>query len=98
MDIDADLLDAVTTGDLVRTEALLRHGANANQADPYEGSLLMVAAYIGEIDMVRLLLRYGADVRHQNEFGEDAVARASSVGREDIVVVVRNAQLGGGRG
>jgi hypothetical protein len=70
----------VKRGDLIGLRAWLRAGGDANLADRFGWTLLMLAALHGRTDVVGVLLEAGADARLQNRFGDTAKACALSSG------------------
>ena len=56
------LMQAVKANDAARVQSLLEQGADVNELDANEDAPLVMAAYEGYTDIVRLLLAAGADV------------------------------------
>ncbi|XP_033106876.1 ankyrin repeat domain-containing protein 50-like [Anneissia japonica] len=76
---------------LQRTESvndLLDGGASVNQVDDNGRSLLSNAAFIGNVDVVKVLMNRGADVDVADKTGQTAISLASRQGHSDIVDVL----------
>ncbi len=56
------LMKAVQKNDVPRVQTLIADGANVDELDPNGDAPLVMAAYLGHTDIVRLLLEAGADV------------------------------------
>lgn len=56
------VMKAVQKNDVARMQALIADGADVNELDPNGDAPLVMAAYLGHTDIVRLLLAAGADV------------------------------------
>ncbi|MBO8450903.1 MAG: ankyrin repeat domain-containing protein [Spirochaetes bacterium] len=65
--------------------------ADVNAEDPDGGTALMIAAYDGHADVVRLLLDAGADVNAEDQNGSTALMLAAEEGHEDIVRILTEA-------
>jgi ankyrin repeat protein len=73
---------------------LLENGANINDKeyrDLIDQSPLIIAAFNGCTDIVRMLLDAGADIGHRNDQGENALISASQEGNIDVVKVLLDA-------
>jgi ankyrin repeat protein len=57
------LMKAVKRNDVRGVQQLIAGGANVDELDPNGDAPLVMAAYLGHTDIVRLLLEAGADVR-----------------------------------
>jgi ankyrin repeat protein len=57
------LMRAVQNDDAARVKTLIADGANVDELDPNGDAPLVMAAYLGHTEIVRLLLEAGADVR-----------------------------------
>ena len=79
------LFQAIQEASPARIEALLSEGADVNARDNNGLTPLMVVAFLGRVDIVRLLLQKGADVNARDLQGEGALIKASAAGREKIV-------------
>jgi ankyrin repeat protein len=86
--IDGQLFDAAKTGDLEKLSALLdKHPAKLQARNqPYEHTLLHVAAFAGHVPIVDLLLERGLDV-NSREKGDNTYAMhwAAAAGHGDVV-------------
>src|SRR4051812_20832144 len=56
------LMQAVRSNDLAAMKQLIASGANVSELDEHRDAPLVMAAYLGHTDIVRLLLEAGADV------------------------------------
>lgn len=72
-------------GDVARVSQLLTMGAPPNLTNDRGDSLLILAAYHRQEDMVRLLLEHRADVERVNDNGQTALGAA--VFRQDRAIV-----------
>ncbi|XP_071951025.1 uncharacterized protein [Antedon mediterranea] len=73
---------------LQRTESvndLLDGGASVNQVDDNGRSLLSNAAFLGNMDVVKVLMNRGADVDVADKTGQTAISLASRQGHSNIV-------------
>lgn len=77
------LMLAVYNNQEVFAEALLRCSANANSVDDAGNSVLMGAAFKGNIQMIKTLVLYGADVDLKNQMGMSAYDWAKTFGRKE---------------
>lgn len=68
-----------------RLQALLDAGLDANLSNEEGNSLLMLAAYNGQTDLVEILLGHGAAVDQMNDRGQTPLAGA--VFKKDIATV-----------
>ncbi len=64
-------------------------GAHVNQRTADGSTALLVAAYEGQLDVVRLLIEKGADVNAMNENGFTPAMVAAYVGYDEIVSILR---------
>lgn len=60
--MSTELFNAVLAGDVAKTAALLKSGADVNASNEEGSSLLMLAAGAGHLAMVEMLLKAGAEV------------------------------------
>lgn len=70
------LYNGARTGDLALFQQALPAGLPANMANEKGDSLLMLAAYYGHANLVRLLLHHGADPNRLNDKGQSPLAGA----------------------
>jgi len=73
---------------------LLENGANINDKeyrDLIDQTPLIIAAFNGCTDIVRMLLDAGSDIGHRNDQGENALITASQEGNTDVVKVLLDA-------
>lgn len=71
------LLDAAEAGDSAALEGVLASGADADAADPFGRTALMLAAAGGHDDVIRSLLAAGADVHARSQTGWTALMFAA---------------------
>ncbi len=93
------LQNAVTAGRLDFVEALLKDGADVNDALDYHHvpklfdhmeTPLHTAVRLAKLDMVAKLLQHGADPKLPDSKGKTVVMRAQEKGREDIIEALHN--------
>ncbi len=89
----------VITGDYVSVANLLVEGVEVNQLDRYGQTALMLAAWHGWAEVVRLLLQYNADLDITAKYGLSALMLAvvnhhSDVAKE-LIDAGANTQLRG---
>jgi ankyrin repeat protein len=73
---------------------LLENGANINDKeyrDLIDQTPLIIAAFNGCTDIVKMLLYAGADIGHRNDQGENALISAAQEGNIDVVKVLLEA-------
>lgn len=78
-------LDLAREGDSEQLAAFLDGGLPPNLSDPDGNSLLMLAAYHGRPETVRLLLARGADPDRLNARGQSIIAGAMFKGEDEVV-------------
>ncbi|UCB47162.1 MAG: ankyrin repeat domain-containing protein [Spirochaetota bacterium] len=71
-----ELFEAIKNGDLHQTELLIKKGADVNATNDKHDTALILAADIGNIEIVKLLIDHGADVHAKG-------GRAYTVAREN---------------
>src|ERR1700759_397099 len=69
----------------------VEHGLPADVRDENCNTLLMLAAYHGHADTVRMLVEHGADVDLRNERDQSPLAGAVFKGEDEVVRVLRDA-------
>jgi ankyrin repeat protein len=83
------LLDATYAGDAARVAALIRSGADVNEANQFGATPMMQAALRGDTEVLRLLLKGGADPDSPSAEGETAlmiVARTGNIEAAKLLV------------
>ncbi len=83
------LLDATYTGDAARVAALIKAGADVNEANQFGATPMSQAALRGDTEVLRLLLKGGANPDSPNAEGETAlmlVARTGNVEAAKLLV------------
>ncbi|MEW6545104.1 MAG: ankyrin repeat domain-containing protein [Nitrospirota bacterium] len=97
----AQLVAAVTDGNIERVRTLLDHGADVEADDGYGRKPLNVASRQGQTDIVRLLLDHGAKVNERRsstgDSGPPPLCDATSAGHVEVVRLLldRGAQIRG---
>jgi uncharacterized protein len=79
------LFDAAREGDSGLLGSYLAAGAPAALTNAAGDSLLMLAAYHGHADTVRLILQHGGDANAANDRGQTPLAGAVFKGYADVV-------------
>ena len=94
--VDEQLFDAALNGDVARLGALLDEYPDKRDArnEPYEWTLLHVAAHNGHLDAVDLLLTRGLDV-NSRETGDNTSAMHWAAAAGHVDIVKRLADAGG---
>jgi len=85
------LFDAAREGDSTMLGGYLAAGAPAALTNAAGDSLLMLAAYHGHADTVRLILAHGGDANTANDRGQTPLAGAVFKGYPDVVRVLVDA-------
>jgi ankyrin repeat protein len=85
------LLDAARAGNSALLAGYLEAGAPAALTTGAGDSLLMLAAYHGHADTVRLILAHGADPNTANDRGQTPLAGAVFKGYKDVVEALMDA-------
>ncbi|UQC81126.1 uncharacterized protein CLUP02_06612 [Colletotrichum lupini] len=83
------MYDAARKGDLAIFQQALPAGLPANMTNEKGDTLLMLAAYHGHADLVKLLIQHGADANRLNDRGQSPLAGAVFK-QEDKVIEVRS--------
>ena len=73
---------------LEAARVLLEHKADTELCDQKGQSPLIISAYFGRLEVVRLLLQHGANVHHRSNFGT-ALADAEENGHEEVAALLR---------
>jgi ankyrin repeat protein len=83
------LISAIRAGDLARARDLIRSGADVNARDAEGFTPLMIAAGLGQPQMVELLLNAGADVLVlEPRMGATALHKAAQSGNRDVIILL----------
>ncbi len=90
-EVDAGLLDAITSVDEAGVRAALRGGADVTAADADGTTPLHWAVHANAAALVELLLDAGADVRAANRYGVQPIALACTNGNAAIVELLLDA-------
>ena len=85
------LFDAAREGNTALLAGYLAAGAPAAMTNAAGDSLLMLAAYHGHVDTVRLILAHGGDANTANDRGQTPLAGAVFKGYPDVVQVLVDA-------
>jgi ankyrin repeat protein len=84
----APLHYAATRGHLQIMDLLLENHAYIDAESPNKSTPLMMAAFYGTPEAVRLLLEAGADPTLRNELGLSAIDFANRAGRADVAAMI----------
>ena len=90
MELEYDLVNAATLGNIERVRNLLNNGVDINASTYYGDTALMAASNWGHIDTVQLLLDRGADINIENDRRLTASTLALMNEHYDIVVLLGN--------
>jgi len=83
------LISAIRAGDLARARDLVLSGVNVNARDADGFTSLMIAAGLGQPQMVELLLNSGADVLVLEPLmGATALHKAAQSGNRDVIILL----------
>ncbi|KAH8899935.1 ankyrin [Thozetella sp. PMI_491] len=85
------MFDAAREGSLEVFQQALPQGLPSNLTNEKGDTLLMLAAYHGHADIVKLLVQHGADPNRRNDRGQSPLAGAVFK-QEDAVIEVGSAQ------
>ena len=85
------LFDAAREGNTALLAGYLSAGAPAAMTNAAGDSLLMLAAYHGHVDTVRLILAHGGDANTANDRGQTPLAGAVFKGYPEVVQVLVDA-------
>lgn len=88
VDLAHALFDLARRGDADRLAAYVDAGAPADLTDPQGNTLLMLAAYHGHAQTVRVLAQRGADVDRLNDRGQSPLAGAVFKGEDEVVATL----------
>ncbi|TPX17630.1 uncharacterized protein E0L32_012075 [Thyridium curvatum] len=79
------MYNAAREGDMAIFEQALPAGLPANMTNEKGDTLLMLAAYHGHADLVKLLIRHGADPNRLNDRGQSPLAGAVFKAEDAVV-------------
>ncbi|WP_255768075.1 ankyrin repeat domain-containing protein [Pseudarthrobacter sulfonivorans] len=85
------LFQAARDGDTALLGAYIDAGAPASMTNAAGDSLLMLAAYHGHAETVRLILQHGAEANQANDRGQTPLAGAAFKGYTDVSRVLLEA-------
>lgn len=85
VEIAHQMFDLARAGDAVRLAAHVDAGVPVDLTDPAGNTLLMLGAYHGHADVVRVLIERGATVDALNDRGQSPLAGAVFKGEDDVV-------------
>ena len=81
-----DMIDAISIGDIERVNYLIESGEkDVNARYRRDNTALMWAAWVGNLDIVKLLVEAKAELDLQNRIGYTALIKAVWMGRQDVV-------------
>lgn len=83
--------DLARAGDIEKLRAYIENGVPANLTDAAGNTLLMLAAYHGHPETVRMLLGLGADPDRTNDRGQSPLAGAILKGEDRVVTALLDA-------
>ncbi|MEM0980533.1 MAG: ankyrin repeat domain-containing protein [Cyanobacteria bacterium P01_H01_bin.58] len=88
--MEEDAFNAIREGNLEKLNSLIKSGCNVNTQDEYGRTMLLVAASLGQAEIVRLLVDVGADVNQVNHDAQTvdeytALAAAASKNQKHII-------------
>ena len=90
IELATKLFDFARSGDTPSLSQYLSAGIPANLTNHKGDTLLMLAAYHGNVDTVRVLIEKGADVDAINDRGQSPIAGAVFKGYDEVVRVLVN--------
>ncbi len=83
------LMKAIINNDLLSVQNLIQRGADVNELDDHQDAPLVIAAYKGHTEIVKLLLEAGADVAAVDpEMKATALHAAAYAGRTEAAKVL----------
>lgn len=88
LDLASKLFDFARTGDDTSLSQYLSAGIPANLTNHKGDTLLMLAAYHGNVETVRIMIEKGADVNAVNDRGQSPIAGAVFKGYDEVVKVL----------
>lgn len=90
-ELAAQVFDLARAGDEPQLAAVLARGVPVDLTDWSGNTLLMLAAYHGHANAVRLLSARGADVNRLNDRGQSPLAGAVFKGEDAVVAALLDA-------
>jgi twitching motility protein PilT len=78
-------MEAATTGQTDRIEAVLKEGIHVDAADDSGATALMIACTSGNLDMVRVLIDHDAEINLRDKNGMSALMRACAKDNADAI-------------
>jgi ankyrin repeat protein len=88
IELATKLYDFARSGDTTSLTQYLSAGIPANLTNHKGDTLLMLAAYHGNVEAVRVLIQKGADVDAINDRGQSPIAGAVFKGYDEVVKVL----------
>jgi len=82
------MFDAARNGDASLLSAALEAGLPVNLTNAQGNTLLMLAAYAGQVELTQTLVTKGADVNCANDRGQSPLAGAVFKGYDEVVHVL----------
>ncbi|CAM1503819.1 Fc.00g014100.m01.CDS01 [Cosmosporella sp. VM-42] len=82
------MYDAARTGDLPIFQQALPAGLPPNMTNEKGDTLLMLAAYHGHADLVKLLIQHGGDPNRLNDRGQSPLAGAVFKKEDEVIEVL----------
>ncbi len=61
-EVKNEFVNACKVGDISKVETMLKQGIDPNVTDDFGSTGLMVAAYNGHLEIIKILLKYGANI------------------------------------
>jgi hypothetical protein len=91
INLDTQLIHAISDGRVMDTKSLLNQGANVN-AQRHDGfTALMIASFFDYVDIASLLLDHGADLSITDHVGMTALDWANAKANYELVALLRDA-------
>src|SRR3989442_7389567 len=85
---DNNLFDSINKNDIGSVDHMLRKGRiDVNKKDAEGRTPLLLAASLGEKDIVHLLITNGAHIEDKDRFGETPLSIAAMKGRAEVAHV-----------
>lgn len=88
-DLDKQLRDAASNGNIPEIERLIKNGADVNAKDQFTGSTVLHNALSSHNSAVtKLLLSLGANPNQSDDFGEPVLIKAALANQHEVVKVL----------